>query len=622
MLLLLLTVATLSGIPSHARATQHKAAPFEGYSKFVRYDINFHVNANYSHVETDSWALKVLAPQGVSDANQASITYSDRLETAKILYAYTLKKDGHRINVPASNFQENVNKGKGKARPMFSDIKTITVAFPDVAVGDTVVLSYKLIQKKPTIPGNFSFIETFSKFFDYDNARVTMSAPASLRMQVESRSVKGGEIASKDGRKRWLWTYQNRHIATPEPGSVSALDYGPMIVASTFKNYGAVAAGYAARARAKAKPDAAIIKLADRITRKAHTERAQAAALYYWVSKNITYAGDYVGVGAVVPHAASLILKNRMGDCKDHTTLLRAMLAAKGIRATSALIHSGNAFTLPEVPTIDIFNHVITYIPSLHLYADSTSRFTPFGKLPMSDADKPVILTTGYNGIQHTPPTNWKDNGTVTRAVLTIKPDGSASGETKFTMQGIFSNQTRAILTYLPPNLEQELVRRSLVKSGYTGTGTLNLGDPSKPTDIYHYSESFKVTDAMNVPGPGAFTIKEIGGGNLIAKSVSASANAPKRTVDFACMGGYMKQFYTLHMPHNVKILAIPSDVHLKGWHATYSATYKRTGNTITVARVLDDMTPGNVCTPKDSAAFKPFAIRVMKDLHSQILYK
>ena len=31
---------------------------------------------------------------------------------------------------------------------MFSDIRTKTVAFPDVAVGDTVVLSYKLTQKE------------------------------------------------------------------------------------------------------------------------------------------------------------------------------------------------------------------------------------------------------------------------------------------------------------------------------------------------------------------------------------------------------------------------------------------------------------------------------------------
>ena len=620
-LLFLLGIASLLVMAAQAHAAQKKTAPFAGYSKYVRYHVHYDVNADGSHVETRDLALKVLAPQGVAEVNREYVTYSDRLEKAKIVSAYTLKKDGRRVNVPPSNFQEEINKGRGKASPMFSDLRTITVAFPEVGVGDTVVFEYKVTQTKPTMPGNFSFIQTFSKFYDYDDAQVSMSAPASLKMQVEARGVKGGEIAAKNGRRNWLWTFRNQRIATPEPAAVSALDYGPLIVASTFNDYSAVAAGYDARARAKAKPNGEIRKLADTLTRNAHTPREQAAALYYWVARNISFAGNCVGVGSVVPHDAALVLKNRMGDCKDHSTLLQAMLASKGIASTSVLIHSGNAFTLPEVPTLDVFNHVITYIPSLRMYADSTSRFTPFGFLPIGDADKPVIFTSDYNGIQHTPPTNWKDNGTVTDTGLTINPDGSATGETRSTSRGIFAGSARAAMTYLPPNLDQELVRRALAKNGYTGSGTLRKDDPSKPADVYHLTLQYKISDAMNLPGPAAFLVREPIGGSTAASLVS-DANDPKRTVNFSCTGLYEKEHYTIHLPNNVKVLAIPHDVHLKGYRATYSATYRQSGNTVTVMREFDDMTPGNVCTPHDSAELKPFALRALKDLRTQILYR
>ena len=163
-----------------------------------------------------------------------------------------------------------------------------------------------------------------------------------------------------------------------KPAAVSALDDGPLVVASTFKDYGAVAAAFNVRAAPKAAVTPAIKRLADELTKNAHGQREQAKAIYDWVAVNIQYAGDDVGVGPVVPHAADLVLKNKMGDCKDHSILLQALLAAKGIASSPVLINAGNAYSLPPVASADVFDHMISYIPGLNQYADSTSRYTPF----------------------------------------------------------------------------------------------------------------------------------------------------------------------------------------------------------------------------------------------------
>src|SRR5215472_13421511 len=218
-----------------AESAKGADAPFAGYTRYVRYRVHYDVNPDGTHVETCEWALKVLSEQGIADANRASISYSDRLQSAEILSAYTLKVDSRRIDVPATNFQEESNKGRGGASPMFSDVRTKTVAFPDVAVGDTVVFSYKVTQREAIYPGNFSMIESYSKFEVYDDAQVSMSAPADLRMHVFERGIEGGEQSSTGGRRHWLWSYRNSSVAVPENNAVSAFDYGPMVVATTFK---------------------------------------------------------------------------------------------------------------------------------------------------------------------------------------------------------------------------------------------------------------------------------------------------------------------------------------------------------------------------------------------------
>ena len=618
-LLCLFVVAALL-LSSHARAADTKAEPFVGYTKYVRYHTHYDVNANGTHVETHEWALKVLSDQGISSANQSSISFSDRLQHAEILSAYTLKKDGRRIDVPPSNFQEDSSKGKGDASPMFSDIKTKTVAFPDVAVGDTVVMSYKLTQTEATFPGNFSLMESFSKFEAYDDVEVSMSAPASLDLRVYSRGMQGGEAPSKNNRHNWAWSYRNKQIALPESSAVSALDYGPIIVATTFKDYGVVAAAYNARAAAKAVPTDRIKKLANEVTLNLHTPREQAKALYLWVADNIQFAGNCVGVGSVVPHDADLVLANRMGDCKDHATLLQSLLAVKGIASTPVLINSGDAYTLPEVPAVDIFNHVISYIPSLDLYADSTARYTSFGLLPFDDSSKPVIYTANFNGIRYTPAASYKDYTSRISTVLTIHPDGSADGETKVEVTGRLADSNRAYMSYLQPNMEDVMMRRALAANGYTGTGTLFKNDPKVSTDTYSYGGKYHLTDAMNLPGPGATSIRSPFSG-VIAKHM-ARANEPDRTVNFQCVGGNSKEEYTIHLPNGIEVLAAPKDVQLKDKNRTYQASYQVKGNTLTAVREFDDRNPANVCTPKDAAEFKTFAAPIQRDLRAQLVYR
>ena len=596
---------------------------FSGDTKYEHYTVHYDVNEDGTYTESHDWALRVLTDQGVRAANDVSIRFSDQLQEAEIEHAYTRKRDGRRIDAPPANFQEESTSGRGDAPPMFSDVKTKTVVFPDVTVGDAVELAYTIHQKEAVFPGNFSVTHAFSKFFVYDDVKITLSAPASLDLHVQTRGVEVGETGVENGRRRWQWSYRNDRVRLPEPAAVSAIDDGPMIVVSSFASYGALAAAYDERSRPKAAVTPATRKLALELTNGATTPRERAKLLYDWVSNHINFARNSVGIGTVVPHDVDRVLENRLGDCKDHTALLQSLLSAVGIESTPVLVNAGSAFTLPDVPSTTVFDHVITYVPSLDLYLDSTARFIPFGSLPEADRGKPVVHTAGFGGIRRTPPSQFRENHARARTTLRVRPDGSADGETEIEVSGEFATSVRSWLNDLAPNAEDVTMRRVLAVAGYTGVGKLHKPDTAESArETFRYGGSYRLDDVLAVPGPGAWSAKSPFASPAPIESFLRSLNDPKPTGDFQCYGGISSERIVLELPKGVRVLAMPKDVEATGKNATYRAVYRAKSGTITVDREIQDRTRGNVCSPQATVDFKPVGAAALKDLRAQILYE
>ena len=79
--------------------------------KYEKYHAIYHVNSDRTDSATHEILVKVLTEEGLKAANQAGFSYSESLEEAVVLSAYTLKKDGRRIDAPPLNMQERAARG-------------------------------------------------------------------------------------------------------------------------------------------------------------------------------------------------------------------------------------------------------------------------------------------------------------------------------------------------------------------------------------------------------------------------------------------------------------------------------------------------------------------------------
>jgi len=588
------------------------------------YQAAYEINADGSDTESQRLAMTILRPEALAGAKQAEFSYSTSLQKGEIVEAYTRKKDGRRLEVPKANYQVNTNAGREAAAPIFSDITSVTAVFPDVEVGDTVVFAYRIVQATPMFPGHFSVAHVFSRYAAYDDVSIKVIAPASLWTQYEAPQLTPVPVKETEGRKTWEWTFRNEAPLkwTPEQAGIFTVAEQPGLYFSTFKSYGELVEAYGARARPKAAVTERIRKLAEEVAGAEKGQKDQARALYDWIVRNITYTGNCIGVGAVVPHDLDAVLDNRMGDCKDRATLFQALLAARSIPSVQALINAGDLYELPRVPVVSNVNHVINYLPSLDLYADPTASDMPFGMLSVGLAEKPVLHVDGYAEGRKTPIARHEANRQHMVTHYTIAADGSVSGETKVTLNGYFAADARSKFRYLNKDSEDQFVKAVLSARGQNPTGTMTREDATALLDNYTYGVKFTVQEFMPTDGSGGLPIEPAFVSPQAVNDYAQSAKVPDSTREQRCWGGHSTEEYTYEFPKDVKILSVPKDVDAKSDLLAYQATYHLEGNVLTVKRVVDDNTPTNTCTAAQMAEFRKQARLIAKDVGSQVLFQ
>ncbi|HEV7608091.1 MAG TPA: DUF3857 domain-containing protein [Steroidobacteraceae bacterium] len=611
---------TLAGmLACIAFATTTLAAPVTQLESNTAYTLN----SDATYVEENVVRLRIDEQAAVRAAGQVPLPYSSSLQTLEMLEAYTTTKDGQRLEVtPDKIIEQQLPQSSGA--PMFSDYKVKIVIFPQVEVGSIITLHYRRTQLKPDFPGQFAFWESPRRAMDVEKATISLTAPKEFALHIDTREAGGGEVASPDpALRKWEWTFSGSKGKPVEPRQVSARDDSSYVIATTLDSYEALAQAYDARARPMEQPSPEIRQLADEITKGIKDPRAQVAALYEWVTKNVRYVGIALEHGGYVPHAAEDIRAARYGDCKDHATLLGALLAAKKIRSSVALVHAGDSYFVPKVVTPRAFNHVITYLPDLGLFVDSTPGFLPFGSITPAEAGKQTLVIDAGDGkpaFRTLPLPKAATDWTSVRSEFTVAADGAVDGKTTAETAGLYQVMERATFASMPKDQLTQVVNRMLEGRG---TGKVEIGDPRDFSKPFNASTTVSLPANVQLPGPGAMSIPAVVRVGNSIRSFTAFANQPDRKVSFTCpASGRQTEVTRVQLPDNLKVKALPKSVKLTGKFGVYESDYEQTGAVVVATRALTLEYPRPTCTPDDYIELRTLAQAVGQDLRAQIAYE
>lgn len=569
--------------------------------EILRDHVDYDVSADGSYVEKQEKLFRILSPQGLDALRQATVSYTEGYQDANIEQAYTLKHDGTRIEVP----QSRMLLGYGQTeQPGFRDQKTKIAVFEDAQVGDEVGYVTVFRQLKPWYGGQFFASFTLAPDVPLHDFAVTFTAPSSLDLHLDSEGLSGTGPTDEGASRRWLFTYD------------SSSNRSAYVVASTFENFAAVARAYDGGARDKAAVTPEIKALAARLAAGASDRRDIARRLYDWVSDNIKYVAVVQGDGALVPHFASDVLHNGYGDCKDHVTLLQALLSADSIPSSPALIDLTPNYRLPRVASPEQFDHVITYVPEFDLFLDSTAKFVPFGLLPRDDLDKPVLMTATRK-LARTPSDTDTSATLAMASEIQIGADGTASGDVRYTATGSLAVDLHERFAGSGPevdlaNLDDPV--RGLVEGTLTQSGSGTVQDP------YTGHAQYKLENAASFDGPGAVSF-DIG---FRPQSLTTLLDAAllERQEAYVCPSFSVSDATVIALPPDVAIIAVPKPVALKVDGESLSTRYEEVSDHAVKATVtLTAQHPQMLCSAGYYNSVRAGLNRMAGVLNAQIVY-
>ncbi|AXI83920.1 DUF3857 domain-containing protein [Xylella taiwanensis] len=599
------------------------AAQTDGNFSYLRYRADYEVRADAGSVETNDYDIRLNTQAAVEQFSQVRLGYSEKMQKLEILEAYTITAAGIRQDVAAAKIYTQESYSSASAA-MYADYKVKVVVFPNLAPGAHVVYRVRRTQLTPYFPDYFGFWETFSVFTRYDDAVVTLRAPRKLPMHVWVRGVHGSTRPRLQGdQARWEWRYRRNVPLQSQTWSAALWEFSPTVMVSTFKDWSQLGHAYDVKAGKAAAVTPRVRALADQITAGIPERRAQAAALYNWVARNIRYVAVYLGNGGLEPNRANVILEQHYGDCKDHAVILEALLAAKGIQSTPVLIGADGGPTLPPIAVLGRFNHAITYVPEFKLYLDSTNPYARFGQLPASDLGVPVVHTADGH-VTRTPPHDVWANTYVVRTEYRFAQDGSLNGETMLDLGPDGEIATRAMFVELNAQNRRRIEENILAQSGFDGDGMLELLGMSQDLQSpFSYRYRFWARDYIDFSMAGGLALPYMPGADSM-RNIYTNTPAETNLTPFYCNESLHEETYVLRFPADVPIIAIPGSHRFRNRAGEYNVEWHRDGQTITAMHRLRHVAlhgPEKLCLPGDYQAFRQLYQQVRRGFREQVLY-
>jgi len=267
------------------------APPYE----IVKEAIDLEVAPSGQYWEERELTVRVLTSQGVEAMRQFSYSYTPGFQNMTVSRAFTTKKDGTRLDLPANRILYGA--GQGSNNGYLAD-RTINGALPNVEIGDEVTIDTVFEQTVPWFPGVFAINFAMPRTIAVRDFRLALTAPAAgLNLALDIDGLEAGVTETGSGKVRKTWRFHSDAPVKGEADDTSEIDEVPHVNISTLSDYADAARLHAGLYADRAKPSPAIQALANQLTLGITDRRAQAKVLYDWVATVGNAERELVGQG-------------------------------------------------------------------------------------------------------------------------------------------------------------------------------------------------------------------------------------------------------------------------------------------------------------------------------------
>lgn len=531
--------------------------------------------------------IKVQSEAGVEQWGQLVIGYNSANERVEIPFVRVLKANGTTVAADADAVQD-LSIPLEKEAPVYTDYRQKHITVPGLRPGEELEYDFVTVIQTPLAPGQFWMEYDFAKSGTVLDEQLELNVPKSRVIKLKTRPGNDPKITEENDRRIYRWT--SSHIDEDAKDNKKKEKKfrkepeAPAVQMTTFESWEQLGRWYAGLEKDRRQPNDEIrAKAADLIKGKT-SDLEKIQALYDYVGPNFRYISLSFGVGRFQPHAASDVLHNAYGDCKDKHTLLASLLAAAGYQASSVLINSRRKID-PDVPSPSQFDHVFTMLPlgKDEIWMDSTTEVAPFRLLSASLRKKQalVIPPDGTPRLEETPADPPMMNRQVSEINGKVNELGKLEAKVSYELRGDAELYMRILFRRVPRNKWTEWMKQMNSFSGLTGdVSDVNVSDPANT------HEPFKIDYEISAPNFLDWSKKK--SDLVLPLSQMTMADADPDDPEPIKVGSPTEYIYRLRLEFPAKYTErAPLPFSMKRDYGHYEASYKAEGNVFTAERTL-----------------------------------
>ena len=552
----------------------------------------------------NSSCVKVLTEAGRKSMRRRSLNYNAKYGSYTIRRAAIVKPDGKIIEIdPEKNSSVAIRTGEMSSNIYSKDDKVLTLVFPQLEVGDAVLLDKIYKGVKTPFPGMFAGCLILQDDSPVLFAEVIIDAPEKLPLHTVLLKSAAGNTVKNHGEKRengriiYRWTAEDVPQIIPEPDMPPFSNVAQRLLVSTVKDWQAISRWYyeLCRPRLDAVDDAMKAEVAKIVAGK-KTDRDKAMALFQFVSQKIRYTGvdGEDRAPGFEPHDVKATFHQRHGVCRDKAGLLVAMLEIAGLKAYPVLLCVNRSPIDDEVP-VSRFDHAIVAwetAPMQYQLMDPTNESTK-EFLPAYLANKSYIVARPEGDVlRRSPSPPAEDNLLGIDTVASIDPNGMLTGKTTFEFRGYHDIYYRSILSRFGKepvrqvfsNRLQQAVPGAAIRS--FEVTPKNVRDMSRPLRIViEYTSAGALTvGGAAAPMPMPELAGQFGRPAYMMKNISLDTRRHPLLFDITAV---TREKVRLALPESVKILSLPAEAKRKTPGAEWERKFTAAGNVIDCTSTL-----------------------------------
>ena len=289
--------------------------------------------------------IRVQSEAGVQQWGQLLEGYNSANERVEIPYVRVLKEEGTVVKAGDDAVQD-LSAPIEREAPVYTDYRQKHITVPGLRPGEVLEYDMVTVIHTPLAAGQFWAEYEFDKSnIDLDES-LDVDVPAGRSLKLKCKPGMDPKITEENGRRIYHWasSHLEREDDTKDKDKKKKKhrpdDDRPDVQLTTFETWEQIGRWYASMEKDRRLPSPEVRAKALELTKGLNGDLAKTEGLYDYVAKNFRYVSLSLGVGRYQPHAASDVLHNQYGDCKDKHTLLASLLEAEGLHANSVLINS------------------------------------------------------------------------------------------------------------------------------------------------------------------------------------------------------------------------------------------------------------------------------------------